>query len=633
MKRKTSTTPTRIWSFGALEPTENQKLLLDQLFLANRYYNTLIEIERKRRERFREIRSAAVPELAGCEKRYEQLDAQLEAILDALPKPKGKSKRKVLTPEAIAIKEELKPLSLRMKALRAIFLLDTVAMAQVALTDDEANLAIKAARAATDLYWGTYLLIERQMEQVRKSKLDPRFRRFAGEGRVGVQLQGGLSTPELLSAEDSRLRLQPRTSTPRVKKPKAQHEVRVRVGSDGRAPIWATLPVILHRPLPADAEIKWAWIHVIRVGRRRIYSLQITLESQTFSQKQSGSGTVAINFGWRANEDGSRRVAYAVDDSGNEQVFSIPASVEKDFAQANSLRSIRDLHFEEAKRALMGFAALYTKDMPEWYAEEAKFLHQWRNPTRLVRLAQHLAEVRPVDRDELLRWRHERLGGTQHGRSARRLRSAPGQDLFAPFAEVIAWSTKRGVDALNLYLELWRDKDKHLWGWEASLRRSVDLRRNELFRIWAKRMAGYAEVRMEEFDLRKMTAIPAVGEEPRDSSFRSAQRAASPGKLRERIAEACGAKVMKGAAFHNTVTCFLCSHVNERSMEHRTVCAGCGEEFDQDANNCRNQLRERPSGAPEAGGARNPQKDPVVSDGYDESTVDRDVPSGVVAAE
>ncbi len=31
MKRKTSSTPTRIWSFGALEPTENQKLLLDQL--------------------------------------------------------------------------------------------------------------------------------------------------------------------------------------------------------------------------------------------------------------------------------------------------------------------------------------------------------------------------------------------------------------------------------------------------------------------------------------------------------------------------------------------------------------------------------------------------------------------------
>jgi len=631
MKRKTSTTPTRIWSFGALEPTENQKALLDQLFFANRYYNTLIEIERKRRNRFREIRSEAVPELSMLEKRYQQLDADYVQMVAALPKPE-KGKRKTLTPEVLANKEERKTTSARMKVLRAAFLEDADAKIQTAKADEEAQLAVKAARAATDLYWGTYLLIERQVDEARKSKSDPDFRRFDGQGRVGVQLQGGLSTPELLSGEDSRLRLQPRTSTPRVKKPKAQHEVRIRIGSLGRDPIWATLPVIVHRPLPEDAEVKWAWVRIVRCGRRRIYSLQLTLESATFDRSQSGVGTVAINFGWRANEDGSRRVAYAVDDAGKEQVLSIPASIEKDTTQANSLRSLRDLHFEEAKRSLVAFAALHPKAMPEWYAEEAKFLHQWRNPARLVRLAQRLAEEHPVDSNELLRWRQERLGGARFGRHWRSP-GAPKQDLFAPFPEVMSWSTTRGIGALNFYLELWARKDKHLWGWEASLRRSVDLRRNDLFRTWAKRMTAYAEVRVEEFDLRKMTAIPAVGEEPRDSSFRSAQRAASPGKLRERIAEACGAKVMKGAAFHNTVTCFLCSHVNERSMEHRTVCAGCGEEFDQDANNCRNQLRERPSGAPEAGGARNPQKDPVVSDGYDESTVDRDVPSGVVAAE
>src|ERR1700748_31254 len=113
MKRKTSTTPTKIWSFGALRPTENEEKFLEQLFQANRYYNTLIEIERKRRDSFREARSQVVPELGALEVKWQELDSRFELGVKALPPQteKGKKKKPVLPPELLALKEERNEIS------------------------------------------------------------------------------------------------------------------------------------------------------------------------------------------------------------------------------------------------------------------------------------------------------------------------------------------------------------------------------------------------------------------------------------------------------------------------------------------------------------------------------------------
>ena len=151
------------------------------------------------------------------------------------------------------------------------------------------------------------------------------------------------------------------------------------------------------------------------------------MESDTFDHKHApkGSGTVAINFGWRAYEDGSRRVAYAVDTNGEEQEFRIPAKIESSLAFANSLRSARDLHFEAAKRALGAFMA--THEVPEWMKEATQHIWQWRSPQRLAKVAARLTEELLKGDDACHRWRAERLLHT------------PKLDLFAPAAEVFAW--------------------------------------------------------------------------------------------------------------------------------------------------------------------------------------------------
>lgn len=583
MKRKTSTTPTKIWSFGARGPTTNADLFHEQLFLGNRYYNTLIEIERKRRDKFREARSEASPELARLENEYARLNAALEAGIAALPAPEGeaKKKKKKLTPELLELQAARKVTAASLKAERERFKVDPESKAAVAQSNDAANLATKEARAATDLYWGSYLLIEKQIEQARKSKSDPKFRRFSGGGRVGVQLQGGLTTAELQSGEDTRLKLLPRVSP--TKNRTYKHEVHIRIGSDGRAPVWAVLPVVIHREIPPDAKIQWAWIKVEIVGGDRKYFLQLALESETFAApRPAGKGVVAINFGWRAQEDGSRRVAYAVDDSGHEQEFVLPASIERRLSYTSNIRSIRDLNFEEAKRAVGGFMAI--NEVPEWLKEATQHLWQWRSPKKLARVSAMLTKELLTDYSDVKRWYAERLSAT------------PKLDLFAPAAEIFKWLGRHDLRALAFYLELWRKKDRHLWRWEANPRGASERSRNEMFRVWSRRLADrYAEIRIEKFDMRRVAQAEPIGDEDKKpSTFRSTRAAAAPGEFRSRLKEAAGAKIVETDAHDNTVTCFECGHVNERPVTQVATCAGCGRSWDQDANNCRNQLRSLP---------------------------------------
>ena len=79
--RKTSPLPTRIWKFGArFASREDERRAADILYLASRYYNRMVEIERDRVERFRVIRAKYAPELAAADARWLELDGQISQI-------------------------------------------------------------------------------------------------------------------------------------------------------------------------------------------------------------------------------------------------------------------------------------------------------------------------------------------------------------------------------------------------------------------------------------------------------------------------------------------------------------------------------------------------------------------------
>ena len=91
-----------------------------------------------------------------------------------------------------------------------------------------------------------------------------------------------------------------------------------------------------------------------------------------------------------------------------------------------------------------------------------------------------------------------------------------------------------------------------------------------------------------------MAKTPEPTEEAKPKEFRAARAAAAPGELRMRLVEVCGPKIIKSPAHGNTVTCHECGHVGERSLVPVVTCDNCGAEWDQDSNNCKNQLAKSP---------------------------------------
>jgi hypothetical protein len=605
-------------------------MLLDQLFEAHQYYNMLIEIELRRRERFRAIRAEIVPELGALEGEHQILKDELQEGKDAIPRPKPingkKQKWPPLPPHLVEIQTKMKALSGPMKEMRAKFNENAGAQERVKLLDAEEHANVIAARKASTAAWGTRGLIEAQVDQAIsaacKHHKDPEFKPFQRRGRIGVQLQAtkpksvkGLTVAAALGCKDTRLQIVMAADPPTSDSRRASHhghQVRIRIGSTvsetdkSKQPVWATLPLILHRPLPPDGLIKWAWIKVSNTGGQRSYDLQLAIESRSFDKFVPGRGTAAINFGWRANvEDGSRRVAYLVDDSGREQAFDVPESIQSTIDMADRVRSAKDLQLEAAKESVIKFAE--THEVDEWFKEHTRSISWWRSSKKMAQLARHLSEAHLKESaDENKSWRLEWTAArvaakkdpiASYGEIVawrwRLERLAAKKDLFASYGEIVAWFGKSDIVGLAFYLDLWRRKDQHLWQWEANARETATRRRKDLFRRWARKIDNtYAQVLIEDFKLPPMAKKPGPPGEVRPKQFRVARSTAAPGEFRARVVEVTGRKVDILPAHDNTVSCFACGYLNERALVHRMVCANddCKAEWDQDANNCRNQL-------------------------------------------
>lgn len=79
--RKTSTTPTKIYSYGCLQPSDTDKMIIsDQLWLAHLYRNKLVEIERNRRTKYRALRASLSPVVEEIEKENDDIDLQITNI-------------------------------------------------------------------------------------------------------------------------------------------------------------------------------------------------------------------------------------------------------------------------------------------------------------------------------------------------------------------------------------------------------------------------------------------------------------------------------------------------------------------------------------------------------------------------
>ena len=597
MKRRTSTTPCRVWTFGCRPATRGAELAAEQLRLAHRYYNKLIEIERSRRSEYRGARSGIDSALAALEAERDQLSAAIEAARTEIKAARQKKRAHVEASGAdkasvARLRAKRKEVTAQLRIERQRVATDPALLAESERINKRANQRIAAAREGSGVYWGSYLLIEKAVEQARKSAAsDPEFKRYRGEGRIGVQLQGMHTIEEVLAGTNTFLQIDPLPTEQWQTRSGRRHArtlVRLRVGSNAdRSPIWVEFPVIVHRKIPAGARVTWAWIGVRKVGPNERFELQLTLESPAFARIPTGKGAVAIDIGWRVVPKGIR-VGYAIDDAGHERELVLPDIVRQRLEYCSYLQSVMDSHFNAA-RAALGTYLGNDGAIPEWMTEQIRYLGQWRAPHKLGRVVERWRnEVMPEERVAVLwnRWKTERL--------------ARKADLFGPRPEIDEWLVEAhpglgSVERMVLYLEWWRRKYDHLYRWIANQRENVLAARRDLYRNWAHQMQKHYEtIVIEDFDLRAFTRN-APPEADKDQTHHRLRNTASPSELVQCLISAAGKEcVVKLDPADTTRQCFWCSHVNtewEKPEERVQTCAGCKRQWDQDHNAARMLLK------------------------------------------
>lgn len=634
--------PTRILSYGSSPPT-NEQAVLDQMRLAANYRNDLVRLERERRQRVdADVRDLAphiiVVEamLTSNQKKIDEAEARASEA-NSRERKRGSAStgaRKHLA----SLRAERKRLRNERKELRkALFDTEEWKSRQKSINEWNSSEAcrIRSEIVEKGLFWGTYVSVEHAAKSMR-SGAPPDFKGWKGDGRIVVQLQKGLLVSDLRQggkktkkgkrSPNGMLQFEEKPEgvwARGTRKPAPGSGVRVdsdgfamrklgnaiarlRIGSDGRKPVWAEVPFHLHQPLPDDASVKWAWLIRKRVGSHYDWSIQFSVakdnEDDWRKTDLAASGTVGIDLGWRIVEDrdhaGAKqiRVATWVGSDGQSGEIRLPGKSgvvrslswnydkpplpgapswipwHEGYRKTEELQALRDDRFNEARESLVEW--LRFSGVPDWMRkcltkpgserdltapEVVARIVKWRAPRRLAMLS--------------LRWRSNRVAGD----------------------EVILQT-----------LEKWRARDKHFLCWASHQRDQLQKQRLDCYRAEIRGLARrYATFVIEgrskkekeadrPMDLRAFHKLPTpeakagvVGE--KGSRAKEYVRYACLSSLRMCIKEAARNVVVVPSPGTSS-RCSACGFKMKLNGELVHTCSNCGVKWDRDENAAKNLL-------------------------------------------
>jgi transposase len=625
--RKTSTKPTRVYSYRILPPEvpEHRKLVDEQFFLAHQYRSRLIEIEIELRASFHAIdldhslTREAYSTWEACSATVDSMYTELRAAKSG----KAPEQRELgdLRDRILEGKRACSKAWGAVKIARADPGVKAHHQPRYSSARENAaalRLAARADFSAQGLMHGTYIRVEQAIERsVDSTGRPPKFLRYEGEGLIGRQLprtrdkEGRLysvTAEDLYTGADTRVRMTPlpagweqlsRTARRRGAKPyrgtakrqphgEGWQEIPARF--DGqylemqfgwkpaeRPSTWIRFPLTQHRRLPDDAEILWVHICRWRIGIHYEWRVQLTIESDTFHRPAAptaSGGTCAIDIGWRRILDGGGnqiglRVAYLVDEHGKEREIRAPDGLWQRLAKVYSLAQIRSRSLDQIRDRLVAW--IEGKPLPQWFVDRAKGLPQWRAPRKLQRL---------IDT-----WKRE-------------------ENRLDEDAEVL------------VELLAWAKQDRHLATWEAHMRDRTIANRREVWRQIAAELARtYQTILVEDglcrsegregqmkiVDIEGWDKLPPEDGDPHEGREQRRQsRMAAPGELRLAITQAvhktASTVIDVARAKKSTRECAWCGHMQKHADFAATIsiqCEGCGRVWDQDANAARNLLHRR----------------------------------------
>jgi hypothetical protein len=607
--------PSRIWSFGGPTgpPSENLPLVREQLRLANRYRNDLIEVELRRREQCNEATHRRHPALAAAEGDADALVRRIEETVETARAENRRERKRTADAKSLRallkpLKDQLREVRQRVREERAAAKADPSLREELSAVNEAASGRRRGLRAACGLYWGSYLQVEQDVQRACREP-EPRFRRFTGEGKLAVQLQKGLSVGDLLGGQDPRLRLS--------LGPGKYHTLRFRIGSAGagsRDPVFAALTINLHRELPRSALVKWCFLTVRRVGTDEEWRAQLVLaRGEGWARDDDAKdGVCAVDLGYRRMPDGLLRVASWVGQDGGSGELLLPPRLMWAFSKADELRSLRDRLFNGARDTLRAWLSgsspgSFLGELADWLeAEVARDARDGKDDLSRRRRSD-AATLRLAVRTwtpprEVPDWLRERTTSLHCWRSAARLAALvlrwQGRFPDRTPATTTAGPRSRPLPPVRPYpdgqrildaLEVWRRTNKHLYQWESRLRLKATRRRDDLYRVFSRDLARrYRTAVTEDINWRDIKASPDVttlSENVLPAGVRYAAHWSACGTLARFLREAV-ADPQTGDPAWSTQRCHDCGkrEVFDKASELVHTCSHCGARWDQDRN-------------------------------------------------
>ena len=556
---------TTVRKYGCLPPLDWDEGSSNQLWLQNRFWNRLVEIEREHKETFFAI-TAEDSEVDRLDKEISALKARKVELISQKKKLKQKARQRVKTPE---IDADIKVLTAKIKEL-----VPQVKTARKAarerlkpkLQELEVNrkAAVKSARqeyAAAGLFWGNYNEIVNRYQRARqraiKSGGELHFKRFDGTGMITQQLQGGRTAEQIFDTDDSQFAIILTDPTDYQEgdvcgRKHAGHRFALRIKTYGRGKSYkiVTLPLIMHRPLPDDCIVKEVRLNKRRVADQEQWTVVLTCSIPKPDLPEPTGAVTSVNFGWRQEEDGSLRVATIMRPGQPHFHIYCPAEIKQKIERVYEVRSIRD-HSLNAVVSIL-------KNM-DW--TEA-----------------------PEDMKDVVA----------------RFRRTPKPSPASVVRVINAWDEHPKWNATTYNaLHNWRERDKRYWREERHLHDRMTNRRQDLYRNEAlKIVAGASAIIFENFDMSQTARLEDENGEKTQipEAARHNRVIAAPSMIREAIRLQAGKrqipiKTHRGKSTHKCSACGADMDAEDNHGQLYLTCKSCRTTMDQDKNACLTMLK------------------------------------------
>jgi len=551
--------------YGLREPIDWSEDCDQQLFLMNKLWNCLVEIERHHGQAYFDLMKED-KEVADLSEKIELLikeKAQILADRNILRRKHKIRKSPCTVPldeRLRKISEDLRALSITAKEKRAV--VRKLFRPKLDELSRQRLVAVKEARRNSGLWWSNYNEICRSYEHARRKawrnggKLH--FRTFDGSGRFANQIQGGAPMAKLFDGSHTQVKIRPlpmeayshpsRGHRRRLQRTELSICVYTGVDESGkRFRRTLTFPMTMHRPLPDDALIKEVIVRRYRQGTRFYWSVSFTaIYTGTVVNGHKSHRVCGIDLGWRKVEKGLRVATIVASDDKVRHVV-LPKVI------------LQKLDYVDALKGKIDRAA---NELHTW-------LHQQRY--QLGALPEDIAPyVNSLP-----------MPGHASQRALLRL--------------VLRWRDACPDFAKDIYerLEQWRKQDKRWRNEMDNLRAKVLARRADFYRNEANQIAReFAIIGMEELDLRRFAQRSTDGEE-KNQSFAEARlnrERAALSELRTWIEFQAGkhAAEIVSCNGESTRQCHLCGYINTPDKRNwKNIiwrCSECDIEWDQDVN-------------------------------------------------